>query len=222
MDEENIIKNINIKNYIKIYLLKKNIFTKIKIYYNNNNNINKIDNKMNNKMNNKINNKINKINNIVNLTNNNSSKKKYITNTILLNYIIHYYPELNYKINKTYVTISTKNDLDLNSKVQFKSCKSDILKNNPCKNFIYNSDSTSNSKISYDIVIGFNQDLQKSNSTLKLKTPLNLINIKCNSKNKEKEQSVSEITSQIEKLLKNNKYIKKYVAYIIVNKSNLN
>ena len=216
MEEENIIKNINIKNYIKIFLLKKNIFTKIKIYYNNNN-----INKINNINNNKINNKINKMNNITNNDNNNT-KKKYITNTILLNYIIHYYPELNYKINKTYVTISTKNDLDLNSKVQFKSCKSDILKNNPCKNFIYNSDSTSNSKISYDIVIGFNQDLQKSNSTLKLKTPLNLINIKCNSKNKEKEQSVSEITSQIEKLLKNNKYIKKYVAYIIVNKSNLN
>lgn len=220
MEEENIIKNINIKNYIKIFLLKKNIFTKIKIYYNNND-INKINNINNNDINNKINNKINKINNITNNDNNNT-KKKYITNTILLNYIIHYYPELNYKINKTYVTISTKNDLNLNSKVQFKSCKSNILKNNPCKNFIYNSDSTSNSKISYDIVVGFNQDLQKSNSTLKLKTPLNLINIKCNSKNKEKEQSVSEITSQIEKLLKNNKYIKKYVAYIIVNKSNLN
>ena len=29
MEEENIIKNINIKNYIKIFLLKKNIFTKI-------------------------------------------------------------------------------------------------------------------------------------------------------------------------------------------------
>ena len=54
MDEENIIKNINIKNYIKIFLLKKNIFTKIKIYYNNNN-INKIDNI--NKINNKINNR---------------------------------------------------------------------------------------------------------------------------------------------------------------------
>jgi hypothetical protein len=40
MEEENIIKNINIKNYIKIFLLKKNIFTKIKIYYNNNNNNN--------------------------------------------------------------------------------------------------------------------------------------------------------------------------------------
>lgn len=215
MDEENIIKNINIKNYIKIFLLKKNIFTKIKIYYNNNN-INKIDNSNKidyntNKIDNKINNKINKINNITN-NNNSNTKKKYITNTILLNYIIHYYPELNYKINKTYVTISTKNDLDLNSKVQFKSCKSNILKNNPCKNFIYNS----NSKISYDIVIGFNQDLQKSNSTLKLKTPLNLINIKCNSKNKEKEQSVSELTSKIEKLLKKNKYINKYVAYIIV------
>ena len=219
MEEENIIKNINIKNYIKIFLLKKNIFTKIKIYYNNNNNINKIDNINNNKIDNKIKNKIkNKINKIDNITNNdnNNTKKKYITNTILLNYIIHYYPELNYKINKTYVTISTKNDLNLNSKVQFKSCKSNILKNNPCKNFIYNSDSTSNSKISYDIVIGFNQDLQKSNSTLKLKTPLNLINIKCNSKNKEKEQSVSELTSKIEKLLKNNKYINKYVAYIIV------
>ena len=214
MEEENIIKNINIKNYIKIFLLKKNIFTKIKIYYNNNN-INKIDNINNNKIDNKIKNKIkNKINKIDNITNNdnNNTKKKYITNTILLNYIIHYYPELNYKINKTYVTISTKNDLDLNSKVQFKSCKSNILKNNPCKNFISNS----NSKISYDIVIGFNQDLQKSNSTLKLKTPLNLINIKCNSKNKEKEQSVSELTSKIEKLLKNNKYINKYVAYIIV------
>lgn len=218
MDEENIIKNINIKNYIKIFLLKKNIFTKIKIYYNNNN-INKIDNINNNKINSKINSKIkNKINKIDYITNNdnNNTKKKYITNTILLNYIIHYYPELNYKINKTYVTISTKNDLDLNSKVQFKSCKSNILKNNPCKNFIYNSDSTSNSKISYDIVIGFKQELQKSNSTLKLKTPLNLINIKCNSKNKEKEQSVSQLTSKIEKLLKNNKYINKYVAYIIV------
>lgn len=209
MEEENIIKNINIKNYIKIFLLKKNIFTKIKIYYNNN--INKIDNINNNIINNKIKNKINKIDNITNNDNNNT-KKKYITNTILLNYIIHYYPELNYKINKTYVTISTKNDLDLNSKVQFKSCKSNILKNNPCKNFISNS----NSKISYDIVIGFNQDLQKSNSTLKLKTSLNLINIKCNSKNKEKEQSVSELTSKIEKLLINNKHINKYVAYIIV------
>jgi len=203
MDEENIIKNINIKNYIKIFLLKKNIFTKIKIYYNNKN-INKIDNK------------INKIDNIVNLTNNNNSKKKYITNTILLNYIIHYYPELNYKINKTYVTISTKDDLNLNSKFQFKSCKSDILKNNPCKNFIYDSTSTSTSKISYDIVIGFNQELNKSNSSLKLRTPLNLINIKCNSKNKEKEQAVSELTSKIEKLLNNNKHIKKYIAYIIV------
>ena len=210
MNKENIIKNINIKNYIKIFLLKKNIFTKIKIYYNNNN-INKIDNIDKNNNINKINNKINKINNITN-NNNSNTKKKYITNTILLNYIIHYYPELNYKINKTYVTISTKNNLDLNSKVQFKSCKSNILKNNPCKNFIPNS----NSKISYDIVIGFNQDLQKSNSTLKLKTPLNLINIKCNSKNKEKEQSVSELTSKIEKLLKNNKHINKYVAYIIV------
>jgi len=214
MEEENIIKNINIKNYIKIFLLKKNIFTKIKIYYNNNNNINKMDsniNKIDYNINKKINNKINKINNITN-NNNSNTKKKYITNTILLNYIIHYYPELNYKINKTYVTISTKDDLNLNSKVQFKSCKSNILKNNPCKNFISNS----NSKISYDIVIGFNQELNKSNSTLKLKTPLNLINIKCNSKNKEKEQSISELTSKIEKLLKNNKYIKKYVAYIIV------
>ena len=70
MEEENIIKNINIKNYIKIFLLKKNIFTKIKIYYNNNN-INKIDNI------NKINN-INKIKN--NDNNNNNTKKKYITN----------------------------------------------------------------------------------------------------------------------------------------------
>jgi hypothetical protein len=211
MDEENIIKNINIKNYIKIFLLKKNIFTKIKIYYNNNNNNN---NNNINKIDYNINKKINKIDNITN----NNTKKKYITNTILLNYIIHYYPELNYKINKTYVTISTKDDLNLNSKVQFKSCKSNILKNNPCKNFIYDStsDSDSNSKISYDIVIGFNQELNKSNTTLKLKTPLNLINIKCNSKNKEKEQAVTELTSKIEKLLNNNKHIKKYIAYIIV------
>jgi hypothetical protein len=201
MDEENIIKHIHIKNYIKIFLLKKNIFTKIKINY--------TDSKKRNNNNFSTNNNNNKID---------ISKKLYLTNTTLLNYIIHYYPELNYKINKTSVTISTNNDLNLNAKVQFKSCQTNILKNNPCSNIISRSNSTSNinTKINYNIIIGFNQEKETINSTLKLKTPLNLINIKCNSKNKEKEQLVSELTTKIEKLLKNNKYIKKYIAYVIV------
>jgi len=198
MDEENIIKHIQIKNYIKIFLLKKNIFTKIKIKYTDSKNTN--------------NNSFSTSNNI------DISKKIYLINTTLLNYIIHYYPELNYKINKTSVTISADNNLNLNAKVQFKSCQPDILKNNPCSNIIsrYNSTSNSNNKINYNIIIGFNQEKEKINTTLKLKTQLNLINIKCNSKNKEKEQLVSEIALKIEKLLKNNKYIKQYIAYVIV------
>lgn len=169
MEQENIITNITIKNYIKIFLLKKNIFTKIKINFS-------------------------------------------TINTGLLNYIIHYYPELHYKINKNYVIISEKNDLNLNSKIKIKLCNSNnILKNNPCKNNIYELESKKN----YNIIIGFNQTIKKNNSIV-LRTPFNLINITCNSKIKKKELTLHNLGMKIETLLKNNKYIKKYISYVVL------
>ena len=164
MLEEDIIKKITIQNYIKIYLLRENIFDKIKINLNLSNE--------------KLSNNHNKYNNLS-----------------IVNHIIHYYEDLHYKLNKHSVIISVKDNLYLNTGVNFKSCKKNILTNNPCSIIKKNV-----KNIDYDIVIGFKQEFNKKD--LKLRTPLNIIHLKCDSKKKDIDKNIDIFSSKIEKLLK--------------------
>ena len=187
MKEEDIINKITIQNYIKIYLLRENIFDKIKINFNLSND--------------KILNNHNKYNNLS-----------------ITNYIIHYYKDLHYKLNKHSVIISVKDNLYLNTGINFKSCKKNILTNNPCSIIKKNAQNAQNAQnVDYNIIIGFKQEFNKKD--LKLRTPLNIIHLKCYPKNKDIDENIDIYSSKIEKLLKKNKTIRDYISYVIVEKN---
>ena len=147
-------------------------------------------------------------------------------NFTLINYILHYFSQFYYKINKEYMVISNKNNLNLLSSISFKSCHNNsTLKDNPCKKISINNNEQI---IYYNIIVGFHQSIENNNKNnnkqnikrMKLLLPNNLIQLKCIKKNKKTNYNkLEKIVHLIEKILKKEPLIKKYISYVILEES---
>ena len=115
-------------------------------------------------------------------------------NEKILNNLLSYYPTLKYNITKNYITIS--DDKSKNINIKFNKCNN--LVNKPCKN----------GKNKYKIIIGFN-------TKSKIYLPVDLLTLECDNDNK-----LMDYTKKIKDILKNDKYLKNIISYVIYIKNN--